>query len=145
MTKSTWLIFRPWERHSLVLTISGLGYITLGVSFLVDSDMSVRREEALVVAIHMFPLNTWAALFILAGVFAILSGRWPPSSSSWGYVVLTGFSSAWSAMYLVSYIFGGPFSNISFSLTWGLLAFMWWATSGLVNPSNGQAPYVKSD
>lgn len=137
-----WLSFRPWQRHSLVLMVGGLVYIGHGVTFLILGDLSERREAAMYIALSVFPLETWAILFIIAGAMSVLSSRWPSFLDSWGYMVLTGLSAGWSAMYFVGYFIGGaPISNVSTGLIWGMMAFMWWAVSGLSNPAK---PRVES-
>lgn len=130
-----WLTFRPWQRHSLVLMISGFCYIMLGASYWFNYDMTQARQLALNVALGIMSIEAWSLLFMVTGVFACISSRWPTFSSNWGYMALTGMASAWSALYLLGFLFGpAPRSSINYSLIWALLAFMWWAISGLVNP-----------
>jgi len=130
-----WLTFRPWQRHGLVLMVGGLVYISLGVMYLTIGELSHRREINLSVALEVMPLKYWALLFIFSGALACLSSRWPSFSDSWGYMVLCGMSSGWSAVYLMSYIFGpAPITSTTYALIWFLMAFTWWAISGLVNP-----------
>lgn len=127
---------RPWQRHSLVLSVGGLVYVLVGVSFLLMEETTPARERSLYLALSIFRLEVWAALFILAGLCSLLSARWPTFSDSWGYMVLTGLAAGWSSMYLFGYLLGySPRSNLNATLVWGLLAFMWWAISGLRNPS----------
>lgn len=130
-----WYAFRPWRRHSLVLLIGGLVYIGIGISFITLSEITVRRETSLVIALRIASMHSWGVLFVLAGALSILSARWPAISDSWGYAVLTGLASAWAAIYFFGFFMGGaPFSNIISGLVWWLIAFMWWAISGLLNP-----------
>lgn len=130
-----WLMFRPWQRHSLVLMVGGLVYIGVGVAFLSVGDLSQRRELSLDIALRFMPLDSWAMVFVFAGFLACLSSRWPSFVETWGYMVLTGLSAAWSAIYFLSIFLGdAPYTNLSYGLVWGLLAFLWWGISGLVNP-----------
>jgi hypothetical protein len=74
---------------------------------------------------------------MIAGALAILSSRWPPISKTWGYMVLTGLSAGWAAFFALSVICGpSPVANLSNTLSWGLIAFLWWAISGLLNPND---------
>lgn len=131
-----WLTFRPWERHSTVVFVGGLVYICLGVSYLAVSELSVRRSISLFVALSIMPLETWASLFIIAGLLACISSTWPSFSDIWGYMVLTGLSAGWSAMYFTGFIFGpASVANLPYALIWFLMAFTWWGISGLVNPT----------
>lgn len=138
-----WMGVRPWTRHSLVLLVAGLAYIGIGITnhYIVPGG---PRWEALVVARHWFPLDVWSGVFVLVGVMAMLSSRWPPFADAWGYAVLTGFSAGWGGFYVAGVIFeNSPTSNLVGWILWWLIAFMWWAISGLINPdrvviANGQ-------
>lgn len=131
---------RPWMRHSLVLMVAGLVYVLIGVSYIL-SKPTPNRELALQVALDKAPIQFWGGVFIAAGLLSVISSRWPPVAETWGYMVLTGLSAGWSVTYLTGVILmNSPAANLSGSMTWGLLAFLWWAVSGLVNP--GQAVVV---
>lgn len=134
-SKNDWLRLRPFSRHGAVLVVSGLSYMTMGFNFLLD-ELSPARERSLSVALDMLTPKMWGWMFVVAGLAAIISARWPPFATSWGYAVLTGFSSGWAAIYILGYIIeDGPRSNLTYGAIWALLAFLWWAVSGLVNPA----------
>lgn len=125
---------RPWKRHSLILSVGGVLYAFIGFLY-VRSPPSNNRELALKVLLQVAPIQTWGSVFILSGLLSIISSRWPLFSEKWGYMVLTGMSSGWAATYLLGVVFfGAPSANLSQVMLWGLLAFMWWAISGLLNP-----------
>ena len=129
-----WWGIRPWRRHSLVLMVAGLAYVAIGNSYILAAPTEARRR-ALVIALSWFPIQYWGAIWIMVGVGAIISARWPPVVETWGYVALTGLSAGWSATYLMGIIFkGAPSSGFTQVIVWGLMAFLWWAISGLVNP-----------
>lgn len=129
-----WRGIRPWKRHSLVLMVAGVIYILIGVTYAFGPP-SPTRAIALQFAYHWMDPYGWGLIFIFAGFLAIISSRWPPVSETWGYSALTGLSAAWGSFYGVGILFGtSPMSNVSGVLSWGLLAFMWWAISGLLNP-----------
>lgn len=131
---------RPWMRHSLVLMVAGLVYVLIGINYILAVPTH-NREVALQVALDKAPVEFWGGVFIAAGALSIISSRWPPVAETWGYMVLTGLSLGWCVTYLTGVVLmDSPASNLSGSMTWGLLAFMWWAVSGLVNP--GQAVVV---
>lgn len=130
-----WMGVRPFLRHSLVLAVAGGVYIAIGITYL-RSEPTAARTEALYYAVKVMEYNQWGWIFILAGLLSVVSSRWPPVSETWGYFVLTGQGAAWSGFYLVGVLFHNtPNSNLSATLSWGLIAFMWWAISGLVNPN----------
>lgn len=111
----------------------------IGVSFLI-ADPTPARLQSLEIALRWMSLESWGMVFIFAGLLAILSSRWPPFSETWGYTVLTGLSSGWAMFYLTAIVFAGaPAQGFSGVLSWGLIAFLWWAISGLVNPEDGNS------
>jgi hypothetical protein len=129
-----WLDIRPWQRHSLVLSVAGLIYIAIGMSYFV-TEITPSRARALVVALELLSMKQWGVIFILSGALAIISARWPLNSRTWGYTVLGGLSAGWSAVYLTGVVLkDAPSTNLSGFGTWGLIAFLWWAISGLLNP-----------
>lgn len=129
-----WRGIRPWQRHSLVLLVAGLVYLMIGLSA-IFIDPTPAREKALQFAANWWDLETWGVIFALAGILSIVSARWPPVSETWGYTVLTGLSALWSGFYLMGIVLGNsPVSNVAGVLSWGLIAFLWWAIAGLVNP-----------
>ena len=131
-----WRGFRPWRRHSLVLVVAGLVYIAIGFSYF-TSDPNDARYSALYYARVAFEMPVWGAWFAITGCLAILSARWPPISKTWGYTMLTGLSTAWALFYLMGILFKGkPESGFSGFLIWGIVAFLWWAISGLVDPED---------
>jgi hypothetical protein len=132
--KRRYIGVRPWMRHSLVLTVAGLVYIAMGFNYILAVPTR-NRELALQVALDKAPISFWGGVFIAAGMLSIISSRWPPVAEAWGYMVLTGLSLGWCVTYATGVLLlDSPAANLSGSLTWGLLAFLWWAVSGLVNP-----------
>lgn len=132
--RSQFFGLRPWRRHSLVLLVAGLVYMLIGASY-VYTDPLPSREAALQLALKWFPIEVWGGVFMVCGALALISSRWPPISKTWGYMVLTGLSSGWAAFYLMGVlIFHTSRQNLSAVLSWGLIAFLWWAISGLRNP-----------
>lgn len=125
---------RPWERHSLVLLVAGLSYTATGLSYIL-AEPTKTREVALHFPLAWAPIGFWGILFMAAGALVVLSSRWPTFAETWGYMVLTGLSTGWSLAYVAGVIFSNsPATNLSGGLVWGLLAFLWWAISGLLNP-----------
>lgn len=139
MTRSPWLTLRPWRRHSLVLLVAGIVYILVGCGY-AFTPSNPQRDAALQVPLTLLPLDCWASLFMLVGALAVLSARWPPASERWGYTTLTGLSTLWAMFYIWGMILGGSSTNITGAGLFGLLAFMWWAVSGLRNPDELPAP-----
>jgi hypothetical protein len=133
-TTHPWRGIRGWKRHSLVLLVGGLIYVTYGLSLMYTEQVK-STLVALHVALSWWSMYWWGVIYIFAGLLGIISSRWPPVSETWGYAVFTGLSAGWAAFYMAAIMFtGSPLSNIRGVLTWGLLGFMWWAISGLLNP-----------
>jgi hypothetical protein len=128
---------RPWTRHGLVLAVAGHVYILVGLAYVLTSGTpNATRESALRLALATASLQVWGAVFMAAGALALLSSRWPPASETWGYTTLTGLSSLWAGFYFAGICLGASPQGASGVLVWGLMAFMWWAISGLVNPAD---------
>lgn len=131
-----WFSVRPWKRHGLVLMVAGLVYVLIGCSY-IFVEQPPSRLIALKAAFWRIDPEQWGVVFIFAGLLAIISSRWPPVSKTWGYMVLTGLSAGWAGFYLVGVLFfNTSLSNLSAAGTWGLIAFLWWAISGLLNPND---------
>jgi len=137
-----WIKFKPWRRHSLVLFMGCLTYITFGFSLIELNDPLPERQAVVFsAALGIMPLFGWGLLFIIVGLIAGVSSVWPIKSGNWGYPVLTGLASAWSGVYLMGYLLGdATVVNLRLSLNWALNAFLWWSISGLVNPDRRLAP-----
>lgn len=133
--KIRYLAVRPWTRHSLVLLVAGLTYIGIGYAYLTSVAVSPEREVALEVILNVMTFQQWGVVFVLVGCFVLVASRWPPASEKWGYSLLTGLATAWASGYVLSILFASsPISNISGAFVWGLVAFLWWAISGLNSP-----------
>lgn len=132
-TKRYLLSFKPWTKHSGILVVTGFVYIVIGVR-LYHSVSSENLKAALYYAINLMPIDGWGIGFIVVGTIAVVSSRWPNVPASWGYVLLTGWSAAWS-----SFFFAGAMLTetriiyFSTAAVWALLAYLWWAISGLVD------------
>lgn len=125
---------RPWKRHSMILMVVGIMYALIGFAYF-NAPPNRTRDVTLVVVLQIAPIQFWGGLFFFAGILTSLSSRWPPFGETWGYMVLTGLSAGWAAAYLMGVLFfKAPIAGITGGLVWGLLAFLWWAISGLLNP-----------
>jgi hypothetical protein len=114
--------------------VVGILFILIGISYITASP-SPARELALKPILQIAPIQFWGSLFVLSGLMAMISSRWPPLTETWGYMVLTGMSSGWGATFLMSIVFfHAPTTGLSQVFIWGILGFMWWAISGLLNP-----------
>lgn len=126
---------RPWTRHGLVLFLAGLVYIGVGITYIQTG--SEERLQGLKLALMWMPLDGWGLVWILVGLLAILSTRWPPTAKTWGYSIMSALATAWACFYFVGVAFmGAPGNQIHSVLTWGLIAILWWAISGLFAPED---------
>lgn len=125
---------RPWRRHSAAVLIAGGVYIALGITYLTTAP-TVSRTDSLAVALFVMPLRGWGVVWIVAGVLAAISSRWPPASETWGYQALSGMASLWAAFYVLGVLaMGSPVQSLTSGLVWGLIAFLWVIIAGLRNP-----------
>ena len=132
-----WWELRPFQRHSLVLAVAGLVYIGVGIAY-TCTDPTPDRLSSIGWALEHIPLSAWGVVWILVGILAVLSARWPPASKTWGYSALTGLSMCWSALYGVGIALfdAPPEAGITGCFVWGLVSFLWWAIAGLTNPDD---------
>lgn len=142
-----WLALRPWRRHSLVLAVAGMVYVCYGMAMvLITPDQQARaaREHTLTIPAQLMPFQAWGCVWILVGLLALASTRWPPTSETWGYAAMTYIAAFWSACYgLGVLLLGSPTTGVTGMLVWALMAFMWWGISGLENPDDmAKTPYV---
>lgn len=124
---------RSWKRHSTILLVAGVLYTLIGLSFIIGQP-NQTRDSALVVILAIAPMSFWGWVFIASGIGVIISSRWPPFSEIWGYMLLAGLSAGWATTYLTGFLFYHARTSLSGVILWGLLAFMWWGISGLLNP-----------
>lgn len=134
VTPLRWWGLRPWKRHSTILAVAGFLYALAGFQYIVTGP-SPLRDAYLAVLLQFAPVQFWGGVFVMSGLLAIISSKWPRITETWGYMVLTGLSSGWAATYLTGVIFfHAPKTGIGQSIIWGCLGFMWWGVSGLLNP-----------
>jgi hypothetical protein len=125
-----------WTRHSLVLFGAGLIYIGIGIAFIYAPGY-VGKDPSLKSALRLLTLNEWGWLYIAAGIAAGAASIFPLGKKVWGYMVLTALSAAWAWLYSMSVFFAGaPKITLLSGLIWLLLAFIWWAVSGLLSPEH---------
>ena len=131
-----WIGLRPWQRHSQVLAVAGFVYLVFGV-LLMTIPRTPAQRSSMRLALELLPMKVWAVPWIIVGLLALASTRWPPQSKTWGYTALSALAGAWASIYLLGVVFlGAPISTLSGTLVWGLVGFMWWAISGLMNPDD---------
>jgi biotin transporter BioY len=129
---------RPWQRHSLVLTVAGFVYVCLGIIYLAVP-LTADRAGGLRLALRLTggSIAPWAIAWIVVGTLALTSTRWPPSSKTWGYTALTALAALWGSVYGLGVLFlHAPHAGLSGAFVWFLVAFLWWAISGLTNPDD---------
>ena len=125
---------RPWKRHSLILMVAGFLYAVVGFAYTTAAP-NPGRARSLSFILEIAPQQFWGGLFIFSGILTMVSSIWPKDSGPWGYMILTGLSTGWSSIYLIGLLFfGSTTMNVTQIVLWAILAFMWWAISGLINP-----------
>lgn len=129
----TWRL-NHWTRHSLVLLGAGLVYVAIGFGF-IYAEPGIEKDPSLKIALHWINMDQWGYIFIGCGTAALLAANWPIGKKAWGYMFLTALSAAWCSFYILAILFYGAPKVVWISaLTWGLLAFIWWAVSGMLSP-----------
>lgn len=134
--KNTSWAFRKMTRHSSVLIVAGFVYIGIGASYYREL-LSDERAEGLTIAFNLMGLKAWGIAFMAVGFTALFSSVWPRRSEKWGYAVLTAISAAWASAYILGLLVAtvnSPVTNLTHAFIWFLVAYLWWAISGLLNP-----------
>jgi hypothetical protein len=127
---------RNWTRHSIVLGVSGLIYAGIGFSFIYAPGY-VGKDPSLWMALKYLTLSQWGLIYLGVGFLATFAGTFPIGKKTWGYMALTSLSSVWAFCYVLSVVFGGaPKRTVLSALVWSLVAFLWWAVSGLLSPEH---------
>lgn len=127
---------RRWTRHSLVLVGAGLVYVGIGVAFILSPGY-VGKDPSLKSALRLLSLDGWGTVYILIGALAVAAAFLPSEKKIWGYMVLTALSSGWAFLYVMStFVNNAPKITLLSGLLWLLLAFIWWAVSGLISPEH---------
>lgn len=136
---------RPWKRHSLVLAVAGVVYVAYGMNLVFGPGYASPRA-GLAIPSEWFSLHAWGIVWIVVGLCAFASTRWPPASETWGYSAMSGLAAFWGAVFAL-----GPFAQdaplgaaIPGALIWSMVAFMWWGISGLRNPEDSVEAHVSS-
>lgn len=122
----------------MVLLVAGFVYALVGFAFLL-TPLSEDRAASLRLALHVSDgaIHPWGVAWVLCGAAAVASGRWPAANHKWGYVALGGLAALWGSFYLLGIWFlDSPATGYSGALVWFLVAFLWWAISGLDNPDD---------
>ncbi|MDN4173908.1 hypothetical protein QWY28_13185 [Nocardioides sp. SOB77] len=133
-TPRRWTALRPWRRHSLVLTLGGFIYLSVGMVYL-GTDAPPSRNRSLELALNVAPLQVWGLVWIAAGIAGLISARWPPASEKWGYTVMSSLAALWGSGYALGVLFlDTPDQALSGGAVWTLVAVLWWGISGLENP-----------
>lgn len=129
-----WLALRPWTRHSVIVAIGGMIYLIYGLSLIVIPLTADRaRSLKLPLAWTHGAIEPWGVVWVLVGLAALASTRWPPSSEKWGYAAMSGLSSLWAGFYAWD-LTDRPSAAIAGLCVWGLLTALWMAISGF--PTN---------
>lgn len=129
-----WRTYRPWDRHSAIMMGGGVAYVAIGLDYIFDTQ-SASDTEAMFYALRIMPFTGWGIGFALVGILAFLSAVWPNREKTWGYVVLTGWSAAWSSFWFSGVILTDAKTvYLSTGALWAFLGFLWWGVSGLISP-----------
>ncbi|QLF83749.1 hypothetical protein SEA_MAGEL_33 [Gordonia phage Magel] len=128
-----WYSFKPWNRHSLILVTTGFIYLAIGIIFSLQ-EATQLREENLKFALILMPYLGWAIGFMVVGVFTMITSRWPSMPKSLGYSALSGWTAAWASFHIFGGAATGNTAYIASGFAWGMIAFLWWAVSGLTAP-----------
>ncbi|QDH85266.1 hypothetical protein HWC49_gp35 [Gordonia phage Kenosha] len=131
--KPKWYRTKPWDRHGLILVTAGVIYAAIGFMFTLQPATQLRSEN-LKLALSIMPYFGWGVGFIVVGLFTVVTSRWPLAPKSLGYSTLTGWTVAWAGFHIVGGTAADNTAYIASGFSWAMVAFLWWAISGLVSP-----------
>jgi len=127
-------VFKPWDRHGLILTTVGVSYILISIVLLL-SDQSTSGLSNVKDILAVAPYPYWCGALIVVGCASILSAILNSIPRTLGYVVLTGWSTFWAGVHIIGGLsYPMDLSYVSLGMIWALMAFLWWAISGLLSP-----------
>lgn len=138
----SWITYRPWDRHGVILMAGGVAYVAIGLNYIFETQ-SESRIEVMFYALRIMSFTGWGIGFVLVGLIAFVSARWPNWNKTWGYVVLAGWSAAWSSLWFSGVLLtDAKIAYLSTGAIWALLGFLWWGVSGLISPKRpeGEVP-----
>lgn len=104
-------------RRGEVLIILGIGKVVWGIGYIFESGPAERGLEMLT---SIGPLQSWAWLWIVAGVITGSSAFLPAGRDKWGFVAAQAPPTVWATAYVVSFL-SGVYSR-------GLFLFIFYAT-----------------
>jgi hypothetical protein len=127
------LRLRPWGARGLVLVILGIIWSLLGTHYVLVP-WTPNAREALFVPAALAPQWVWGMGWLVAGLLAIVSSRWPPTQDSWGYVALGTTAMLWACFYLFGALRSDLVSGATGSLVWLAVCGLLYAVSRLAEP-----------
>lgn len=134
--RAAWTHLRPFEKASRVLVLAGIIYVVIGWQYL--GHVHADRLRGLQVALWFAGghVKLWGWVWIIVGLSAMLSARWPYFSARWGYTALSGLAAVWFLQYLTGWIILGLPAPIVAAATcsWALIAMFWVVVADAVNP-----------
>ena len=131
-----WNQFKQWDRHSLILTVVGVSYVLIGCGLILSPTGRLNESK-----VNVLPDDWWYVGFMVVGAISIISSRWPNKPRTLGYAILTGWTAATAGLYILSGILDDLNGLITQGVTWALIAFLWWAISGLICPPTERGRY----
>lgn len=88
-------------RRGAVLTLLGLVYALIGVSYVTDP-LTASQQQILHLATQIAPIAFWGSCYIVIGLLAVLAAYWPPGRDWWGFGALMLLSVAWTGTYVAA-------------------------------------------
>lgn len=140
-----WNHLKPWDRHGLILTVVGVVYIFIGILLATSETGNLNKST-----VNILP-DDWGYFgFTLVGAIVVISSRWPSKPRTFGYALLTGWTAATAGLYMLSGIIDELSGLVAQGFVWSMVAFLWWAISGLTCPPiergrNGGVPSPHRD
>jgi uncharacterized membrane protein len=113
-----------------VLVLLGFIFILTGFGFVKHPELNPAAKAQLHTALQIAPIQFWGVMFIISGLVAMISSRWPPGQSVWGYGTLAIVSIWWTSMYVTGWLYLGVTGAYRGALSWATTSLIILIISG---------------
>jgi hypothetical protein len=114
----------PVGRRGTVLLAMGAGFVVTGVRLW--GPQTTSNLEAFGPFVQLLPVGAWGAVFVVAGLVAVVSAWAPPGRDAPGFAALTGLAWGWGVSNLVGSSWGWSAGALWLLATVPLLVVAGW-------------------
>jgi ABC-type transport system involved in multi-copper enzyme maturation permease subunit len=116
-------------RRGAVLVLLGAIYTLIGIGY-ITTPLTEAAADQLHFALTIASSYVWGYLFLITGIVAVISSRWPPGKTTWGYGFLAATSLWWAGQYFIGMVIVHARGSYRGVLSWLALSVMILIISG---------------